>query len=81
MVITVYLDFADLIAESGGTSTEDTDNDPLIIAVVVTFIGTALVVSFLAIMIGMVMNAQKKRKAEYKGHSNGEFPMKGDLHT
>ena len=70
-----------MIAKSDGTSTENTDNVPLIIAVVVTFIGTALVVTFLAIVIGMVMNAQKKRKAENKGHSNGEFPMKGDLHT
>lgn len=53
----------------GGLST-DGDNDvdpvPLAIAVVVTFVVTALSVSFLATVIGLFLNAQKKKKEGFK---------------
>lgn len=45
------------------TSTE-TDSTALIIAVLVTFVVTALAVSFLAVVIGLIVSSHKSRKAK-----------------
>ena len=53
----------------GGVSSDgDNDTEPvqLAIVVVVTFVVTALSVSFLATVIGLFLNAQKKKKEGFK---------------
>ena len=56
---------------------KETDPVPLAIAVVATFVITALAVSFLAIVIGLIVNARRNKNYDVKkeyglGSVNGE---------
>ena len=69
----VYLHFfAELIenCRSDPSSTEGIDPLVLCIAVVVTFVLTAAAVSFLAVVIGLVVNGRKSKKARMKNATN-----------
>ena len=65
-----------------GRSEDSEDMDPLslAIAIVVTFVVTALLVAFLATTIGLVVSARKKRsggKGDTNGmHSTSPYPMR-----
>ena len=64
---------------------EDTDPLSLAIAIVVTFVVTALLVAFLATTIGVVVSARKKRsggKGDTNGmHSTSQYPMRDYVDT
>ena len=63
--------FAELLTKCGGAEPssnggEDIDPVPLAIAVVVTFAITALAVSFLATVIGLIVNGRRTKKEALK---------------
>ena len=85
-MLTCCLFVAELTKQCSSVSdkpeSEDMDVDPLslAIAIVVTFVVTALLVAFLATTIGLVVSAKKKRsggKGDTNGmHSTSQYPMR-----
>ena len=73
MILWIVIELSTKCGSAVGLST-DGDNDvepvPLAIAVVVTFVVTAISVSFLAVMIGLLLNARRSKKDKKAGFQN-----------
>ena len=59
---------------AGNNSPEENTN--LIIAVVATFVGTAIIISLLAISIALLCKTYEKKSSKLKGTTNPEYPLR-----